>query len=75
MLQKSQVERYEHQDDSNIRHQPFPEPVPEEQDIYTDHDGYHQHYIKYDRCLSRHFSHPSKSEFPFSFPGRPKAYA
>ena len=31
ILQKSQVERSEHQDDSYIHHQPFPEPVPEEQ--------------------------------------------
>ncbi len=60
MLQKSQVERCEYQDDSYIHQQPFPEPVPEEQEIHTDHDGCQQHYIKYDRCLSRHFSHQSK---------------
>jgi hypothetical protein len=61
MLQESQVERCEHQDDSYIHHQPFPEPVPEEQDIHTDYDGCQQRYVKYDRCLSRHFSHQSKS--------------
>jgi hypothetical protein len=57
MLHQSQVERCKNQDDSYIRHQPFPEPIPEEQEIHTDHDGCQQHYIKYDRCISRHFSH------------------
>jgi len=62
MLQEPQVERSEHQDDSYIHHQPFPEPepVPEEQDIHTDHDSCQQHYVKYDRCLSRHFKRQFK---------------
>jgi hypothetical protein len=43
MLQESQVERSEHQDNPYIRHQPFPEKVPEEQDVRADYDGYQQH--------------------------------
>lgn len=57
MLQKSQVERSEHQDDSYVRHEPFQEAVPEEQEIHTDHGGDHQHYVEYGRYLSRHFGH------------------
>jgi hypothetical protein len=39
-LQESQVEGREHQNDSDVHHQPLPEPVPEKQDIYADHNGY-----------------------------------
>lgn len=35
---ESQVESHEHQDDANIRHEPFPESVPEEYVIYTDYN-------------------------------------
>ena len=56
MLQESQVERREHQDDSNVHHQPLPEPVPEEQDVDGDHDGYQREHVKDGGCLS---SHPS----------------
>src|SRR6266851_863306 len=55
-LQESQVERCEHQDDSNIHYQPFPESVSEEHEIYTDYDGYHRHHVKHDSYLSAHFS-------------------
>ena len=54
--QESQVERCEHQDDSNIHCQPFPESVSEEHEIYTDYDGCHRHHIKHDSYLSGHFS-------------------
>jgi hypothetical protein len=54
--QESEVESYEHQDDTNIHGQPFPEPVSEEQDIYSDYDGYHRHHVKHDGYLSAHFS-------------------
>ncbi len=56
MPQESQVERCEHQDDSNIRYQPFPEAVSEEHDIYTDDDGCHGHHVKYASYLSAHLS-------------------
>src|SRR3984893_18463547 len=54
--QESQVERCEHQDDSNIHCQPFPESVSEEHEIYTDYDGCHRHNVKHDSYLSAHFS-------------------
>jgi hypothetical protein len=47
MLQESQAERCEYQDNSNIHHQPFPEQVSEEQDIHGDYDGYQQHNERY----------------------------
>lgn len=56
MLQESQVERCKHQNDSNIHYQPFPESVPEEQEIYTDDDGCHRHHIKHDSYPAAHFS-------------------
>jgi hypothetical protein len=54
--QESQVESCEHQDDSNIHCQPFPESVSEEHEIYTDYDGCHRHRVKHDSYLSAHFS-------------------
>src|SRR5579863_3655703 len=56
MPQESQVERCEHQDDSNIHCQPFPESVPEEHEIYTDYDGCHRHHVKHASYLSAHFN-------------------
>jgi hypothetical protein len=46
----------EHQDNSNIHYQPFPESVSEEHEIYTDYDGDHCHHVKHDSYLSVHFS-------------------
>jgi hypothetical protein len=48
MPQESEVERREHEDDSNIHRQPFPESVSEEHDIYTDYDGCHRQHVKRD---------------------------
>ena len=53
--QESQVERREHQDDSNIHHQAFPESVFKEREIYTDYDGCHRQHVKHDSYLSAHF--------------------
>src|SRR5262249_3895131 len=53
-LQEPQIERCEHQDYSNVHHQPFPEPVPEEQDVHADNDGYQREHVKHDDCLSSH---------------------
>src|SRR5277367_2064529 len=53
--QESQVERCEHQDDSNIHCQPFPESVSQEHEIYTDYDGCHRHHVKHDSYLSAYF--------------------
>jgi hypothetical protein len=54
--EESQVECCEHQDNANIRCQPFPEPVSEERHVYTDDDGYHRHHVKHDSYLSAHFN-------------------
>jgi len=42
-LYKSQIERYKYQDNSHVHRQPCPKEVPEEQGVYADYDGYHQH--------------------------------
>jgi hypothetical protein len=55
-LQEPQTERREHHDNSDVHYQSLPEPVPEEQDVHADHDGYDREHVKYDGCLS---SHPS----------------
>jgi hypothetical protein len=54
--QESQVERREHQDDSNIHYQPFPESVSEEPEIYTDYDGCHRNRVKHHSHLSAHLT-------------------
>ena len=53
--EKSKVESCEHQDDANVHCQPFPQMVSEEQNIYTDYDGYHRHHVKHYSYLSAHF--------------------
>ena len=53
-LQESQVERHEHQDDSDVYHEPLPESVPEEQDVHADHYSYQGEHIKHRGCLSPH---------------------
>jgi hypothetical protein len=55
-FREPQIERREHQDNSDVHYQPLPEPVPEEQDVHADHDGYQREHVKHDGCLS---SHPS----------------
>ena len=53
-FQEPQVERPEHQDDPDVRHQPLPESVPEEQDVHADHDSYQREHVKHDGYLSSH---------------------
>ena len=55
-LQEPQIERREHQDNSDVYYQPLPELVPEEQDVHADHDGYQREHVKHDGCLSSHRS-------------------
>ena len=55
-LEKSQVESREHQNGPDIYQQPFPEPASEEQEICTDHHGYHRCHVKRDCDLSAHFT-------------------
>jgi len=61
-LQESQVEGYKHQDNTDVRHQPFPGPgsMPKEQYVYTNYKGYHQHNVQHDKHASCHFDHLSK---------------
>jgi hypothetical protein len=40
-LQEPQIESCEHQDNSYIHHQPFPEPVSEELEIHSNYNGCH----------------------------------
>ncbi|HSU31699.1 MAG TPA: hypothetical protein VLJ11_10730 [Bryobacteraceae bacterium] len=54
--QESEVERREHQEDSNVHHQPRPEPIPEKQHVNGDYDGYQPEHVKHDGCLSSHAS-------------------
>jgi hypothetical protein len=53
-LHEPQIERREYQDKSDVHHQPFPEPIPEEQDVHADNDGYQRERVKHDGCLSSH---------------------
>src|ERR1035437_10604245 len=55
-LQEPQIERREHQDNPDVYHQALPEPMPEEQDVHADHDGYQREHVKHDGCLSSHRS-------------------
>jgi hypothetical protein len=59
-LQEPQIERPEHQNYSDVHHQPLPEPVPEKQDIHADHDGYQREHVKHNGCLSSHASLPGR---------------
>jgi hypothetical protein len=63
-LQESQVESCEHQDNSYIHCQPFPEPVSEEQEINGNYNSYQQHNAEYDRCLFSHFRSSAQSISP-----------
>jgi hypothetical protein len=54
-FEEPEVEGGEYQDDADIHHQPFPEPVFEEQEIHRDDNGRQQHWIKYDSRLATHF--------------------
>src|SRR6516225_7785331 len=56
LLQERQIERPEHENNSDVHYQPRPEPVPQEQDVHADHDDYQREHVKDDGCLS---SHPS----------------
>jgi|SRR6516162_3741677 hypothetical protein len=56
LLQERQIERPEHENNSDVHYQPRPEPVPQGQDVHADHDDYQREHVKHDGCLS---SHPS----------------
>jgi hypothetical protein len=54
--EESRVETSEHQDNTNIPYQPFPEAVSEEHEIHTDYNGCHRHHVKHYSYLSAHLS-------------------
>lgn len=68
--EESQVESYEDQDDAKIHHQPFPESISEEHEIYSDYKGCRPHHVKHGRYLSAHLSLPSPG-FTKRHPGTP----
>jgi hypothetical protein len=53
-LHEPPVERCEHQDDSDVHHQPLPEPASEEQNIHAHDDGYQREHVKNDGRVSSH---------------------
>jgi hypothetical protein len=42
VLQKPEIEGDKHQDNTDVHDQPFPESIPEEQEIYSYNNGYQQ---------------------------------
>ena len=56
LVQEPQIERPEHEDNSDVHYQPLPKPVPEEQDVHADHDDYQCEHVKHNGYL---ISHPS----------------
>jgi hypothetical protein len=53
-LQEPQIERRKHQDNSDVYYRPLPEVMPEEQDIYADHNGYQREHVKHEGRPSSH---------------------
>jgi hypothetical protein len=51
-----QVESGEHQDNPNIRYQPFPESVSEKYEVYTHYDGCHRRHVNHNSYMSVHLS-------------------
>ena len=54
LLQERQIERPEHENNSDVHYQPRPEPVAEEQDVHADHDDYQREHVKHNGCLISH---------------------
>jgi hypothetical protein len=62
MSEESQVERSEHQDNSNIQYQPFPESVSKERKIHPDDQDDHRQHIKHGKYpVAAHFAFCSAS--------------
>jgi hypothetical protein len=57
-LQESQVEGSNHQDNADIHHQPWPELMPEEQQIHDNDTGCHHQDAKHHIGIPGHFNHP-----------------
>jgi hypothetical protein len=54
MLQEPEIDRYKYQNDSDVDRQPLPKVLPEEQDVYADHDRYQYDHENRGDCLSSH---------------------
>jgi hypothetical protein len=52
--EEPEIKGHEHQDNSDVYCQPFPELVPEEQDVHADHDGHQREDVKRGYCMSSH---------------------
>jgi hypothetical protein len=53
-LQEQEIARREHRHDPDVREQPRPEQVPEEQHVYANHDEHHRQHVERDDYLSSH---------------------
>ena len=51
---EEQVNGSEHDDDGDIRGQPFPKPVSEEQEVDADDDDHHRQYVKHGSDTTAH---------------------
>lgn len=56
ILYESQIEGRKHQDNTDVRHQPFPESIPKEEQIYTNYYGYQHANVEPDKHTFCHFS-------------------
>jgi hypothetical protein len=53
---ESEIEGREHQDNTDIHRQPFPESILEEQKIQTNNNGDHYQNVKHGRYIDFHFN-------------------
>jgi hypothetical protein len=60
VLQKSQIEGSEYQDNADVHHQPFPDAVLEEEQIHTNDNDYQRCNVKHGGRASCHFDCPFK---------------
>lgn len=75
VLYESQINGYRHQDNTDVPHQPIPEPIPEEQYVCTNDNYYHHYKVKHDNYVSCHFTLQFgyfKSRLPVECPGFPQ---
>src|ERR1700679_592989 len=61
--EEHQINNPENQDDADIGREPFPESVPEENEIHTDDDGRHRRRVKQERRMSVHLSASSRQRW------------
>jgi hypothetical protein len=60
LLEKSQIECREHHDNADVRYQPFPYMMPEEQQVYTNDNCNHYHSVKHAKHVPCHVDLPFK---------------